>query len=232
MKGEIMMSSSSRTASAAVGLAGAGLLLGLAGALHPRVETGVEYEQGLAGMFESAAWVSSHALTIAGFMLLAVSLAVLVRDLGPAWRSRQRLIGWVAVAGAGMAALESVPHLLAGSEADALLAGGSTPLTDLHSVLQAISTPAVGLSVAALAVTSARTRSLGSGRIAAAPALVGGLAFALAGPAIAITENAELSTLFAGSAGLSIWFIVSGVRTARRLSAGEINSEVGMAVAR
>ena len=32
-------------------------------------------------------------------------------------------------------------------------------------------------------------------------AVVGGLAFALAGPAIALTENSELSPLFAGSAG-------------------------------
>jgi hypothetical protein len=85
MKGEFVMSSGTRSLPAAVGLTGAGLLLGLGGALHPRVDTAVEYEKGLAGMFESAAWVSSHALTMAGFLLLGISLAVLVRDLGPAW---------------------------------------------------------------------------------------------------------------------------------------------------
>jgi hypothetical protein len=231
MKGEFVKSSA-RTRSAALGLAGAGLLLGMAGMLHPRVDTSVDYEEGLAGMFESAAWVASHALTLAGFMLLAVSLAVLVRDLGQGWSSRQRVIGWAAATGAVIAALESVPHLLAGSEADALLGGGSTPFTDLHTVLQAIATPTVGLSVAALAVASARSRALGSGRIAAAVALVGGVAFALAGPAIAITENSELSPLFAGSAALSIWLILSGVRTARRLSADEIGRKLGMAPAR
>jgi hypothetical protein len=46
--------SRSRTRSAAVGLAGAGLLLGIGGALHPRVDTHVEYEHGLAGMYESS----------------------------------------------------------------------------------------------------------------------------------------------------------------------------------
>ena len=194
------------------------------------MDTGVEYEQGLAGMYESAAWVGSHGMALAGFMLLAVSLALLVRDLGPAWGFHLRLIGWAAAAGAGIAAVESLPHLLAGSETDALLGGASTPMTDLHSLLQAIATPAVGLSVAALAVASARSRALGSGRIAAAFALVGGVAFALAGPVIAITENSEMSGLFAGSAGLSIWFIVSGVRTARTPSGG-INRNLEMAPA-
>jgi hypothetical protein len=228
----MLMSSSSRTGLAAIGLAGAGLLLGAGGLLHPRVEHGVEYEQGLAGMFESSAWAASHGITLAGFMLLAVSLAVLVRDLGAAWGTRLRLIGWAAVAGAGIAAVETVPHLLAESESQALLAGGSTPLTDLHSLLQAVATPAVGLSVAALAVASARSRALGSGRIAAAVALAGGAVFALAGPAIAITENSGLSPLFAGSAGLSVWFVVSGVRTARELSGGAIDRELGTAPAR
>jgi hypothetical protein len=232
MKGEIVMSSRIRTGSAAVGLTGAGLLLGLGGALHPRVDTAVEYEKGLAGMFESAAWVSSHALTMAGFVVLGVSLAVLVRDLGPAWGSRVRAIGWVAAVAAGLAAMESVPHLLARSEADALLEGGSTPLTDLHAVLQAVATPAVGLSLAALAVATAGTRALGSGRIAAGVAVAGGVAFALAGPAIAVTENSELSVLFTGSAGLSIWLLVSGVRTARRLRGAGIERELEMAVAR
>jgi hypothetical protein len=205
---------------AAVGLATAGLLLAVGGVLHPRVDTAVEFEAGLVGMFESGAWVMAHALTMAGFAVLAASLAVLVR--GSVW-------GRIAVAGAALAAVESLPHLLAASEADALAGGGSTPLTDLHTVLQALATPAVGLSIAALAVVSARTHALGSGRFAAALAVVGGIAFALAGPAIALTENSELSPLFAGSAGISLWCLVSGARLARR---AEMRGTLGMAAAR
>ena len=226
------MTSSSQTGPAALGLAAAGILLGLGGALHPRVDTDVAFEQGLAGMFESSAWVGAHAITLAGYVLVAVALALLVRGLGPTWGSWQRLIAWAAVAGAGLAAVESVPHLLAGSEADALLGGGNTPLTDLHSVLQAISTPVVGLSVAALAVASTRSRALDGGRIAAAAAVVGGVAFAVAGPVIAFTHDSALSALFAGSAGLSVWFIVAGVRTARRLGDSGIARELGTAPAR
>jgi hypothetical protein len=222
------MTSSTRARSAAIGLATAGLLLGIGGVLHPRVDTSVGYEQGMAGMFESTAWTGAHTLTLAGYVLLAVSLALLV----PVLEGRGRLIAWAAVAGAGIAAVESVPHLLAASEADALLAHGSTPLTDLHSTLQAVSTPAVGLSVAALALASTRGRVLVSRRIAAAVALFGGAAFALAGPVIAITENTALSPLFVGSAGLSIWMIVCGVRTARGLGGAETTGPLATAPAR
>ena len=174
----------------------------------------------------------SSATAAIGFIVLAVSLTVLVRDLGPAWGSRERLIGWTAAAAAGIAAVEAVPHLFARSEADSLLGGESTPLVDLHTILQAVSTPALGLSVAALALAGARGRALGGGKIAAAIAVVGGVAFALAGPAIAITHNSELSPLFAGSAGLAIWLVVSGVGTARRLGSGEMDRRLGTAPAR
>ena len=209
-----------RHSRAALGLAAAGLLLAAGGVLHPRVDKGVTFEAGLVGMFESGAWVAAHALTMAGFAALAVSLAGLVR--GSVW-------GRIAVAGAALAAVESVPHLLAASEADALAGGGSTPLTDLHTMLQAVATPAVGLSIAALAVVSARSRALGSGRVAAAVAVVGGVAFALAGPAIALTENSGLSPLFAGSAGIALWCVVSGVRLVRR---AEMRGTLAMAAAR
>jgi hypothetical protein len=43
---------------------------------------------------------------------------------------------------------------------------------------------------------------------------------------IALTENSELSALFIGSAGLSIWFLASGVRTARQLGRGAIDREL------
>jgi hypothetical protein len=194
----------------------AGLLLAIGGILHPRVDTALEYEQGLAGMFYDASWVGSHAATMAGFAVLAISLTFLIRTLGSSWSSRRRLIGWAAVVGAGFAAVEAIPHLFASSEADALLAGESTPLTDLHAALQIVSTPAVGLPLAVLAISSAPTRALGGGWLVAVPAVLGGLAFAAAGPAIAITENSELSPLFSGAAGLSLWLVLSGLLLLRR----------------
>jgi hypothetical protein len=172
-----------RTPSPALGLAAAGLLLAAGGVLHPRVDTEVDFEAGLAGMVESSTWVAAHALTMAGFVLLAVSLAVLAR--GSVW-------AWAAAAGAAVAAVESVPHLLA---------------ADAHTLLQAVATPAVGLSIAALAIVR--------GGKAAAFAVVGGVAYAMAGPAIALTEDSAFSPLFVGSAGIAIWCVVAGTRMAR-----------------
>jgi hypothetical protein len=179
-----------------VGLAAAGLFIGLGGILHPRVDTSLDFEHGLAGMFESSAWAGSHLLTMAGFVALAASLAVLTRG---------SLLGRIAAIAAAFAAIESVPHLLAASD---------SRLVDLHTALQAISTPLVGLSLAALAAT----RELDAGRVVTALAVVGGLVFALAGPAIALTENPELSPLFVGSAGLAVWAVVAGTRRTRELT--------------
>jgi hypothetical protein len=209
-------SSSAGARAGAAGLAVAGLLIALGGILHPRVDTSLEFEQGLVGMFESPAWTASHGLTMAGFGALAVSLAVLVRG----WTPPLSVIGGIAAAAAGFAAVESLPHLLAASDADAIRRGDAAPLADLHTTLQAISTPAVGLSIVALAVAGARSGVLDGGGVATALAVIGGVAFAFAGPAIALTESSEFSPLFAGSAGIAVWAVLAGARTTRRLSRG------------
>jgi hypothetical protein len=198
----------SPSSTGAIGLAVAGLLIGLGGVLHPRVDTSVGFDQGLAGMFQSATWSPSHLLTMAGYLVLALSLAALATG-------SLRVLGRIAAAATAFAAVESVPHLLAASEAS---------LADVHTVLQAFSTPAVGLSLAALALVGRRSGELDAGRIATALAVAGGCVFALAGPAIALTENSELSSLFAGSAGLAIWAVVAGTRRARQLTPAPVHA--------
>lgn len=201
----------------AAAVAVAGLLLAAGGLLHPQADADAGYEQALAGMFGASAWTASHGLTMAGFVLASLALAALLRDVGRGWSAAARTAGWAVVAAAALAAVESVPHLLASSEADALVSGDSTPLTDVHALLQAVSTPAFGLAVAALALITARDRTLGNGRIAAAAATIGGLAFALAGPLLVVTKDPAFSPLFAGSATLAIWLALAGIRTSRRL---------------
>lgn len=226
------MSTSTRTRRAVTGLAVAGLLMAAGGILHPRADTGAGYDGALAGMFEASAWTASHALVLFGFLLLALSMATLVRKQGRGWSSGLRLAGWAVTVGAGLAAVESVPHLLASSEADALRSGAATPLTDLHAILGAVTTPLVGLSIAALAVMSARDRTLGNGRVAAAVAVAGGLAYTLAGPLMLLTKDPAFSPLFAGSAALAIWLVLAGVRTARRLRGDVTTGRLDVAAAR
>jgi hypothetical protein len=226
------MSTSTRTRRAITGLVAAGLLMAAGGILHPHADTGAGYEAALAGMFEASAWTMSHGLALVGFLLLALSAATLVRERGHGWPSSLRLAGWAVAVGAGLAVVESVPHLLASSEADALLRGGSTPLTDLHALLGAVTTPMLGLSLAAFALLSARDRVLGNGRVAAAVAVVGGLAYTLAGPLMLLTKDPAFSPLFAGSAALAIWLVLAGVRTARRLRGGVTAGHLDVVAAR
>jgi hypothetical protein len=226
------MSTSTKTRRAVTGLAGAGLLMAAGGIMHPHADTDAGYDGALAGMFQASAWTVSHALVLFGFLLLALSMTTLVREQGHGWSSGLRLAGWAVAVAAGLAVVESVPHLFASSEADALLRGDATPLTDLHAVLGAVTTPMVGLSIAALAVIGARDRVLGNGRIAAALAVAGGLAYTLAGPLMLLTKDPAFSPLFAGSAALAIWLVLAGVRTARRLSEDATSGRLELAAAR
>ena len=150
----------------ALALAAAGLLLGLGGVLHPRVDTTAEFDDGLVGMFESGSWVPSHLLTMAGFATAAAAIFAIVRSTGAGWSTPMRVLGYAAAGATAFGAVESMPHLLAATEATAVRAGDAAPLTDLHSSLQAFSTLATGLTLAALAVAGRRTRTLDGGLVA------------------------------------------------------------------
>lgn len=216
----------------AAGLAIAGVVTGAGGLLHPHVDTNAEFEQGLIGMFESPLWYVSHSTSMVGYIVLAVALAVLVRARGSAWAPGLRRVAWAAVAGAALAAVEAIPHTLAASQAAALGRGEEPALVGLHQVLQVIATPALGLSLAALAVAGARTGALDGGRFATGVAVVGGMAYALAGPVMAASEDPALSPLFAGAAGLALWCTITGarlLRSGRRLSSGSRSTRGGAA---
>ena len=110
-------------------LAGALTLAG--GMLHPDSEED-EFDAALSSMLADSAWAPSHALLLAGLALLTMSLRSL--------RSEQLLRPAVlfAAGASTLAMIEMVPHLLAASESDEVLAGGSTPLTDTHTVIELV----------------------------------------------------------------------------------------------
>ena len=108
-----------------------------------------------------------------------------------------------------------VPHIFANAEAEDVLRGGSTPINDIHLALQAVATPVFGIGIAGLAVVGARTRTLGHWTVAPL-AVLGGFAFAIAGPAILVIKQPEVGVLFSGSIGIAVWLIVAGIRSAWR----------------
>lgn len=192
-----------------------GVLTFLGGNLHPRADTDhAEVDAALAEMLDSGMWTASHLLGLIGIALIGGALALFVRTQRAARDGLVRTATSVAIAGAVLGVIELIPHTLAAGERDELVSGGSTPLLDIHLVLQAFVTPLLGLSVAFLAVVEARTSPRWTSAVAAL-AVVGGVAYALAGPLIVLTDDPSVSPLFAGAVGLSVWAIVTGARLLR-----------------
>ena len=124
---------------------------------------------------------------------------------------------WVAAAtvGAGLGAIELLPHPAAAGELNSLENGYATPLLDLHLWLQMFATPAVGLTTAALAIAVAR----GEGTAAATTlAFVGAWRHRLcfAGLLTGLTDGVTFVVLFPAAFGIAIWYLGTGIRLLAR----------------
>lgn len=197
----------------AAGLALGGLLFTVGGSLHPEA-TGTTVTEHLVEMYANPLWVPSHVLALAGVLAVAISLAVLARTGAPIPASdRLRPFAIIAALGAIIATVEFIPHLASNSEAEALHEGHAAPLTDLHGWLGIVSTPALGLSVALLAVMVAvtRTRLRALAWVLAVIAVVGGVSYAIAGPLIKLSGDPAAAGFFTGVAGTSAWLFIAGV---------------------
>jgi hypothetical protein len=196
----------------AAGLAVGGLLFTVGGSMHPEA-TGATVTEHLIEMYENPLWTPAHLLALIGLLVSAVSLAVLSRTgaLIPG-ANRLKPFAVVAALGALIATVEFIPHLASNSEAEALHEGHAAPLTDLHGWLGIVSTPALGVSVALLAIMVAvtRTRLRALAWVLAVIATLGGVSYALAGPLIKFTNDPAVSPLFTGAAGIGLWLLVAG----------------------
>lgn len=184
--------------------------------LHPHADTSLDYDHAVSGMLHDGTWPVTHALTLLGLALLTVSLGMLVRALGDTWPSRVRPWAIALAAAAALGVVEMTPHLFAFTQAADIDAGRSAPLLVVHTWIQFVSAPALGVCAAGLALVSSRERTFGNGPVVAVVAVLGGAAFGAAGLLMALTHQPWVSTLFAGAAGIALWLLLSGVRSARR----------------
>ena len=204
----------------ASGLLVGGALFFVGGSMHPSGEDvpGAGVKEALRSMFVDPAWDRSHGLILLGMVVIAAVLVALVRSSALSSDSRAQKVGVIAAVCAVLGAVDAVPHLFAASEADAIAAGDSTPITNVHVVLQTVIVPAFGFSMAGLAVIGAQTRTLGNW-VTAVPGVVGGVAYGIAGATVLFIDG--VAVLFAGAAGLAVWVFAAGVgllvrsRTAR-----------------
>ena len=190
------------------GLAAAGALFLFGGMLHPHEDPpGASLEERLHVMYDDPAWYPAHALLLAGTALIAVSLVLLVRRRLLADVPAAHLAATVAAAAAVLASLGMVLHLFAAGDAGRIAAGRSTPLTDVHLVVETITVPLFGFAIAVLAVVGAATRSLGNW-LTALFGVVGGGAYALASGTAAFTD--ALDPLFPISSVIALWALGTG----------------------
>jgi hypothetical protein len=193
------------TRAGALTLAASGALLTAGGILHP---AGPWSEQLVDGR-----WIPAHLGILLGAILLVVALLRLSAAMPP---SRVRTAARVAAAAAGLTAAESIPHLMAFTDAHAVMHGGATPLLEIHMVAGLFTNAVLSISLIVLAVLAAPSRALGGGPAVAVLVVLGGLAFAAAAPTVVATGVDAFAVLFSGSILIGLWLLVSGVLLARR----------------
>jgi hypothetical protein len=141
-------------------------------------------------------------------ILIAASLVILVRGRSLAGVPRAHSAAAVAAIASVAAAAGMLLHLVSALDSDRIAAHESTPLVDVNLIVEAITVPAFGFGIAALAVIGAMTPTLG-GWVAARFGVVGGVAFGLAGGTALFTD--KLDPLFPLAAGIALWAVAAGV---------------------
>lgn len=194
-----------RTRTAAGWLLAGGVLFFAGGPMHPHDDPpGASVKEHLRVMFENPAWYPAHAVLFAGLLLMAVGLVLLVRDGGLTGTARRAAV-FAAVATC-VAAPAMLLHLVAALDADRIAAHHGTPLTNVQVAIETVTVPLFSAGVVALAVVGAATRTVGNWLIAA-PAVLGGVGYALAGATFLVTD--ALDPLFPAAAGLAVWAIAA-----------------------
>jgi len=190
-------------------LAIAGISMAAGGLLHPH-GSGDTVDEALGGMLASPLWNLSHLLVLAG-LIIGIAGFVLIRRSGMLGASLRRWLTLVIVTWS-LAAVETVPHLLAGGEHAAHVSGGPTPMTDAHVLLSTVTTPLLAVVTALFAIQLARHARTAVAWVLAGFALLGAVTFGTASPLLAITGNPAVSALFPGQLFIDVWLVGTAVR--------------------
>ncbi|WP_420128085.1 hypothetical protein [Longimicrobium sp.] len=166
----------------------------------------------MAQMLSHPDWVFSHTMMLAGFATLLAGL-LLVRGAGPL----PPRTGWwlrLAIAATALQTFESVLHLAAYVDHDALVAGRGTPILSTHLALAVIAHPVLAAGIIGLIVAAARERVIGS-RWIAPIGIAGAAAHGLAAPLVVAAGDERFRVLFPGIALLALWMVIAALWPAR-----------------
>jgi len=183
----------------------------LAGApQHPSSEATDSLRDELATMTADDAWVPAHSLIVVSTVLLALGLWTAYRQrVVPT--SVQRTLGIAALA-VSLYVVETVAHLAAVVDSDALADGHSAPLAFGHIGLASFLYPITGWALVFLALALGRAWS-GWRRVVAVVGVVAGILHAFSVPLTILFPDTEFTPVFAGAA-MSIAVFTLGIAVA------------------
>lgn len=194
------------------GLLAGGAIFFVGGAMHPKEDPpGVSAKEHLRVMYVDPAWYPAHALLLIGMLLIAATLVAVARRGTLAATPRAQTVGIIAAVAATLGALGMLLHLVAAIDADRIAAHRGTPITDVLGIVETLTVPAFGFSIAALAVVGSLTRVLGTlgHSVSTALAVAGGVGYGLAGGTILFTDRFDF--LFPAASGIGVWAVAAGI---------------------
>jgi hypothetical protein len=192
-------------------LSGAASLVG--GSLHPDADADDPLREELATMTADPNWVPGHALLLLGTVLLVAGLWTAYRQ--QVWPAATDRVLLVATCAFGLYAVESVFHLAAVVDSEALHAGHSAPIAYTHVWLAFFLYPVSGIALVVLAASLGRALG-GPAWVVAVVGVIGGLAHAVSVPLSLMLPDAELTPVFAGAGVLlAAWSLGTGLVGAR-----------------
>ena len=193
----------------AIGFVVAGVLSLIGGQMHPRGK-GDSKNDYLISMLGNPTWAASHLLMLAGLVVAVATFLMAKREavFGPSVST------WLTVAAIGSAigAAELVPHVAASNDLEGLQHHHDTPVLDFHLMMQVLATPALGITIAAVAIAVARDARTKAAWTLAVIAAISGVLYGLAGPLVNFTESVAVTPLFAAQTGVAIWLLGTGIR--------------------
>lgn len=191
----------------------AGICMAAAGPLHPESDASGTTREELATMTAGDTWILSHTGVAIGTVLLAAGLWSAHRSgRWPVATHRALRVAAIAVS---VYVVETVMHLAAWVDRDALATGDPAPVAFSHLALAAVLYPVSGIALAVLAVRLGRTVTAGH-KVLAAIGVLAGLAHAVSVPLTMLAPDLETTPVFAAAgmllAAWSIGLGIAGIR--------------------
>jgi hypothetical protein len=190
-------------------LIASGIAMMIGAPRHPDADAEDSLRHELATMTADHDWVFAHSFIVLSSALLATGLWLAHRSR--TWPTSTLRALYIAAIAVAAYTVETVFHLAAKVDTDALRDGDAAPVAFTHVGLAIVLYPVSGFAVAWLAATLFRAVGRLRKPIAVA-GIVGGVMHACSVPLTVAFPDNEFTPLFAGSATLlALWSIAMGV---------------------